>query len=288
MRYLIVICLFLSATASADTSVWRVSNGRTELFLAGTIHMLAKADYPLPVEFEQAYQQAQLLILETDLAGMANPDIQQQLVQRLMYSNGQTLKDVLQPETYHALEQYSASRGIAMQSLNQFKPPMVMLTLMMNELQRLGIGGVGVDEYFSHKAAEQGKAQNWLESLETQLNVIANMGKGYEDELILNTIEEMQTLGEIMAEMKMAWRSGDLQKLEQIGLDDMRRDYPALYQQILVARNRAWLPEIEALLATPAKELVLVGALHLVAQEGLLAQLRQRGYSVTRFIRSSQ
>jgi uncharacterized protein YbaP (TraB family) len=63
----------------------------------------------------------------------------------------------------------------------------------------------------------------------------------------------------------------------------MRKDYPELYQQVLVERNNNWLPQIEAFLKTPETELILVGALHLAGNDGLLAQLRQRGYKVESF-----
>ena len=60
----------------------------------------------------------------------------------------------------------------------------------------------------------------------------------------------------------------------------MRRDYPALYQDLLVKRNQAWLVKLEQMLKNAGTELVLVGALHLVGREGLLEQLRARGYKV--------
>jgi uncharacterized protein YbaP (TraB family) len=47
-------------------------------------------------------------------------------------------------------------------------------------------------------------------------------------------------------------------------------------------RNRRWLPQIEALLAGDEDTLVIVGALHLVGDIGLVELLRARGYSVER------
>ena len=47
-----------------------------------------------------------------------------------------------------------------------------------------------------------------------------------------------------------------------------------------IRRNNAWIPQIEAMLNTNPTEAVLVGALHLVGNEGVLQQLRDRGYKV--------
>ncbi len=283
MKYLILLCLVFSANTFADTSLWRVSKAGSELFLGGTIHMLSASDYPLPKEFEQAYSQAEMVVFETDLNAMAKMEIQQLLLQRVMYQKGKTLKDDLQPETYRALVEYSSAKGLQIEVLNQFKPPMVMLTLLMSELQRLGMSDSGVDSYFNQKANADGKKTGQLESVQVQLEVIANMGKGYEDEMILSTIEDMKELPLTMEAMKKAWRKGDIKQLEKIEIYPMKADFPHLYQLLLVNRNNAWIAKIEALLATPPIELVLVGALHLAADEGIIAMLRSRGYKVELF-----
>ena len=280
MRNLILLCLLIPFHTFAETSVWRVSNGDSELFIGGTIHVLSATDYPLPIEFEQAYNQSHTLVFETDLAAMAQPEAQQQLLQRVMYKNGKTLKDDLSPQTYKTLVDYAASTGLMIELLNQFKPPMVMITLVMAELHRLGMAETGVDNYFNQKALADGKTLGELETVQEQLTMIEYMGKGHEDELILSTIEEMKELPLIMGEMKDAWRSGDMERLEKLGISPMKTDFPDLYRLLLVDRNNAWIPKIEALLATPEVEFVLVGALHLAANEGVISKLRALGYRV--------
>ena len=283
MRYLILLCLLIPVQTFAETSLWRVSKGDSELFIGGTIHVLSTTDYPLPVEFEQAYKKSHTIVFETDLAALAQPEFQQQLLKRLMYKEGNTLKDELNAKTYKALDEYVASTSLTMEVLNQFKPPMVIITLMMAELQRLGMTSTGVDNYFNQKAVADGKVLDELESVHDQLDVIANMGKGHEDEMILSTIAEMQEMALIMGDMKTAWRKGDSKQLEKIGISPMKADFPDLYQLLLVERNNSWVPKIEAFLTTPETEFVLVGALHLVANEGVISKLRTRGYKVELF-----
>ena len=58
-------------------------------------------------------------------------------------------------------------------------------------------------------------------------------------------------------------------------------DYPDLYEKLIGARNRAWLPAIEELLAGDRDAMVVVGAMHLVADDGIIEMLRQKGYTVT-------
>ncbi|MFW5444357.1 MAG: TraB/GumN family protein [Methylococcaceae bacterium] len=283
MRYLILLCLVIPFYTAADTSLWKVSKGNSELYIGGTIHLLSASDYPLPVEFEQAYKQAQTIVFETDLTAMVQPDVQQKMIQRLMYHNGKVLKDDLRAETYQALVDYVTSKGLMIELINQFKPPLAIITLLMTELQRLGMANTGVDNYFNKKAMADGKDLDELESVQVQLDVIANMGKGQEDEMILSTIAEMKELSSIMKDMKAAWRKGDIKQLEKIGISPMKKDFPDLYRLLLVDRNNDWVPKIEALLATPETEFVLVGALHLVTKDGVISKLRAMGYKVELF-----
>jgi len=283
MRYLILLCLLTPFHLFAETSLWKVSKGSNHVFIGGTIHVLSAEDYPLPVEFEQAYNQSQTIIFETDLAAMALPDSQQQLLSRVIYAPGKSLADDLTLKTYQTLSDYLLSMGLNVENLKQFKPPMIMITLLMIELQKLGMAETGVDKYFNQKALSEGKGLGELESLQVQLDVIANMGKGFEDEMIMSTIEDMKELPFIMSEMKRAWRAGDTDGLEKLSLLEMKNDYPDLYRLLLVDRNKAWLPKIEQLFDTVEVEFILVGALHLVGDDGVISSLRQRGYQVELF-----
>jgi uncharacterized protein YbaP (TraB family) len=48
----------------------------------------------------------------------------------------------------------------------------------------------------------------------------------------------------------------------------------------LAARNRAWLPQLEAVLAQQGRAMVLVGAGHLGGEEGLISLLEGKGHVV--------
>ena len=283
MRYIIPLLLFASSQIFADTFMWKVSNGDHQLFVGGTIHLLGKSDYPLPGEFEQAYLQADQVVFETDLKQMEEPSFQQEMMRQMSYSNGLTLEMELSPKVYSALKEYCEKKEIPLNVINQFKPMMVTLMLLGLEMQRLGLAHAGVDSYFYNKASMDGIPVGKLESVNEHLDYIVSMGKGHEDELILNTLKEMERLEEELSIMKAAWRKGNSAKLEEIALVSMRQNYPLLYQELLVKRNNNWIKQIKPMLSTPETELILVGALHLIGKTGLLQQLRESGFKVERF-----
>lgn len=282
MRWLILSLVFLTSVGQAKTSLWQVSNGTYSLYIGGTIHMLSQNDFPLPREFDQAYRSADVLVLETDLSQLNQPKFQKLLMQRVSYPAGQTLKTQLQPGTYQRVSDFLTRHGLSIAAFERIKPSMVSISLSLIEMRRLGLDSIGVDQYFFQRARQDGMPISQLEMPEDQIEFIANMGAGNGDELLLNTLRDLENLGPILQEIKQSWRSGEEIRFARAALIPMQRDYPELYQSLLVDRNKDWLLKIVGMLNTSETELVLVGALHLVGEDGLLKLLSRRGYRVVK------
>jgi len=280
-RYtLCMLLLVCSFPVYAESSVWTVEKDGNRLFIGGTIHMLTTGDYPLPEAFDKAYLESAEVVLETDMQKLQSPKFQGTMMRQLSYSDGRNLRQVLKKSTYQALEQFFTSRGIPMTNVVGFKPGMVATMMTMVELQRLGLVGIGVDAYFSTKSIDDQKKLGQLETVESQIAFIANMGVGQEDEMLLYSLADIERLPTLMQSMKQAWRRGDISKLKEIGITPFKNEFPEIHKALLTDRNNAWMPQIEAMLKTRAVEFVLVGALHLAGEDGLLTQLATRGYTV--------
>jgi hypothetical protein len=278
-----LMLLYCSSVCVADTSVWVVSKGERQLFIGGTIHLLSKNDFPLPDEYDQAYEGSSNLVFETDIAAAASAFLQPTVQQQLVYLSDQTLQDDLGEEAYAALRDYCASRGIPMSVIDRLRPPMAAMTLTLFELKRIGVDAAGVDQHFYARAQADSKVIDYFETPDEQLRFIVNMGKGNEDALVMNMVADMSRLESMMSAMKAAWRAGDQLQLAQVAIEPLRSDYPDLYETMLVQRNVAWLSGIEEMLETPEVEFVLVGAAHLAGEHGILRQLQQRGYRIRPF-----
>jgi uncharacterized protein YbaP (TraB family) len=274
------LLVLFSHSVIAASPVWKVEKNGHHLFIGGTIHVLASADYPLPSSFDMAYRQSEILVLETDMQKLQSPGFQATMMRELTYSDGRNLQKVLDRNTYRELEQFFSARGIPMEAIVNFKPGMVVTMMTMVELQRLGIDGVGVDAYYSARAIEDRKKLGKLEPVETQIAFLANMGAGQENEMLSFSLSDVEQLPGMMKSMKDAWRRGDVGKLEKLGISELKKDFPEIYKALLLDRNNAWMPKIEAMARTKEIELILVGALHLAGRDGLLAQLKSRGYSI--------
>ncbi len=272
----------ISQATQAQSSVWKISKDQDHFYLGGTLHLLSETDYPLPPEFDQAYQGSDTLIFETSLDAMESPAFQQQFLSAMTYADERTLEGSLKPGTYRSLLRYMLSRKIPIQQFANFKPWGVSLTIAMLEYQRLGIlPEYGVDRVFSEKALEDNKGIKALETPEQQLAFLSSMAQVDPNVSVNNTLRELKHLPRALNEITEAWRNGDMDAFGQSSyIEDMRNLLPKVYQTIVVERNNNWMTLLPRLTDNNEKEFVLVGTLHMVGKEGLLAQLKQQGFTV--------
>eukprot|EP00923_Selenidium_pygospionis_P019225 GHVN01033651.1.p1 GENE.GHVN01033651.1~~GHVN01033651.1.p1 ORF type:complete len:290 (-),score=27.16 GHVN01033651.1:217-1086(-) len=281
LSILLILFFFIAAlSAQADSPVWKVVKGERTLFIGGTFHSLTPSDYPLPDAFEHAYKSSSIIVFETDIQKLKTPEIQQAMIQQWAYPEGVTLKDTLDQETYSNFLDYLAERGIPQDNIVKFKAGMVSGWLRVVEMKRLGLSGTGVDEFYSLRALNDHKELGELETADEQIAFLAKMGEGKESELIECTINLMNELPTIIKVVKQAWRIGDIQKLNELGIEPMKERFPEIYAGLISNRNNAWMSKIDAMLETPEIAFVLFGVLHLAGDDGVLAQLKAKGYTI--------
>jgi len=277
---LLLGCLLLHVPAYAKSPVWKISRSGSHLFVGGTIHVLSRSDYPLPAAFDRAYKNSAVLVLEADVQKMQTPDVQKKLLAKGMYTGEENLTDFLDPATVQELQAYVTARGMPAEQLFKCKPWLVSLTLLGFELQRLGLAGTGVDEFYCLKALNEKRPVRYLETAADQLEFLSHLGEGKENEFIQYTLQDLDDLPTVLQAIKDAWKNGDNARLQALAVDPLKKEFPKLYASIMVERNNNWVPLLEAMLKTKEIELVLVGSLHLVGDKGIIEQLKKRGYTV--------
>jgi len=277
----VVAALLLSANTMAQSSVWVATKGEAKVFLGGTVHLLRPSDYPLPAPFENAYTEADELYFETNVTGLSDMSVQAKMMRELTYSDERSLSTVLDKSTYEALSDYLYTTGMPVGMMDKFKPGLLVSTLQIIEFQKLGFTPQGVDAYFNTRAMGDGKNVGELEPIDAQIGYISQMGEGNENEFVRLSLEELDDVATSMDQMLAAWRTGDNESLADLFVNDMKEDHPALYDSLLVERNMAWMPIIESMFQDADTEFVLVGAAHLVGEDGLLNMLESKGYTIS-------
>lgn len=279
---LLALAMGLATNAWGDSSVWKIESGGNTVYVGGTCHVLRPGDFPPPPEFDAAYEDAQTVVFETDLGELLEPAVRERMAERCRLPEGQTLRDVLSAEAYAALEAHCARSGLPLEALQPLKPSLAALTVTMTALMQLGVTEAGLDLRYYERAGKEGRATAGLETADEQIEFVATLGEGVENELVLETLADLDSLAGEIDELIAAWRAGDLDALERMIVRDVKTQYPTVYEKLIAGRTRAWAPRVEKLFEQPGTELVLVGVGHLVGEDGLLRLLERRGYTVER------
>ena len=278
----VLLVLYTCSWAFAESSVWKAQKGNFTLYLGGTCHVLRESDYPLPPEFLRAYRASEVLVLETDIGQLQDPAAQLKMLENAVYADGTTLEQHLSVKAYEELAAYCKANGIPIASLNSFKPSMVVVTLSMMELAKLGVTQKGVDSFFYELAHRDGKRVEGLETADQQMQYLFSMADGHEDEFISYSLQDMKTVKQEFESLENAWRSGDTGTLDKLTIADLKTRQPGLYKKLIADRNGNWLPQIDAFRKMPRTRFILVGAAHLVGPDGIIESLRKKGYQVNK------
>jgi uncharacterized protein len=260
--------------------IWKVSSPTGAIYVVGSVHLLTKDYYPLSPALEAAFKDSDLLVEEADLAELEAPASQFKLLSRGLLPGNQSLDKVISPATYELVTKRVEALGMPLEPLKRFKPWMLALTLVQLEWQKAGFdGSLGLDRHFYDRAKVDGKAVQGLETVDFQLSLFDGLSAEEQDRMLASSLEDVDAERANVVRLIDAWKAGDAATVERLMLDELKDD-PVMHERLLVARNRAWLPKLDALLGRAGRAFVVVGAAHLVGPEGVLAMFRAKGYKV--------
>lgn len=288
-KSLLPLLLCLGTTAiSAETPkplLWKVSDADNSLYLLGSFHMLKPSDYPLAKSTDLAFDDAEQIFFELSPEEMSSPALGQKMAQAGMLTDGKTLQQSVAPGTWKKFETYATAQKMPIANFQVFEPWFVALILSVTEMQKIGLNqSLGLDKHFMDRAAKAGKPAKGLETGASQIAIFDSMTAKQQEQFLLDALDDSADMQKKIDELHSAWRTADDKLLFAKMASDMQQKYPELYQKINVARNKAWLPQLEAMLKDNGKDdiMVVVGSLHLVGSDGVVKMLQQRGYKIER------
>ena len=268
-----------SSPAVAKSCLWEVSSQRGTVFLLGSVHLLKPGTYPASPAAEAALQQAKAVVLEVDLDKIDSLSTQQ-LIRSKGLLDGETLEAKVSSETLALVIRKTEAMGLPFDQIRSLKPWLLTVTLTAIKLRTLGFDPRhGIDRYFFDKAKLASKEILSLETMEYQLNQLDGMSAKIQEQALLQTLEDLDTLQEEFEELLEAWSRGEVEVLEDLLFKGFE-GFPQVFEKLITERNRNWLPKIEEFLDQPGTTLVVVGAAHLVGSEGVVKLLEKRGYQV--------
>jgi uncharacterized protein YbaP (TraB family) len=243
--------------------------------LGGSVHALPKDDYPLPAAYLRAFDASSRIAFEVDARALQEST--KSLVQNGKYRRGDSLKNHVDARTYAYMRRLFGLMNIAEQNFSQYRPWFIVLMLQSASLRRSS-PKAGVDEYFMKRAARRSMPVVGLESVQEHARIYSGLTDREGEILLLSTFIPSEP-GPAKDDLMKAWQRGDAETLARI-MERDAQEFPAFNERLLGARNRAWMPKIDAFLESGHTYFVVVGAGHFGGSKGLLALIRAKGYQI--------
>ena len=263
------------------SSVWVVESGKNKIYLAGSIHLLREQDYPLPGVFDKAYEDSNRVVFELPPGSEGDGEVIIRMRQMGSFPQEDDLSKHVSSDTYKRTIEWADKNQFPASTIRRFRPWFLALTIAALEYQQLGAAADrGLDSHYEKEAKADGKKGDGLESVEYQLSLFSKLNDKLQEELLLQTLSEVESMKKDYEDLVVAWRSGDSAKLQQFLFKDADK-YPELMEEFLFKRNKAWITKLEQYLKSGDRAFVVVGAGHLGGEKGVLELLRQKGCKVT-------
>lgn len=283
MRQLCLLALLLfPVLVGADPLLYRTGDDDSTVWILGSVHALRADDYPLAAPIESAYTDAERVVLEVAPAELEPERMLGLLMPMAQSADGRTLEDWFRDGEYRRVQEGLAALGLDAAQFAAFEPWFVALQVFSFNLARFGFAADdGVDAHYAARAKRDKKPTAGLETAREQLLLFDTLPAKTQKSFLFDTLEESDSFREEMQRLVQLWHSGDTQALAVL-IEEEFAGEPELRQAMLGDRNRKWVPRIAGYLDQPGDTLVIVGALHLVGDDGVIELLREKGYDVER------
>lgn len=275
-------------TITATPAMWVVHGPKGTAYLLGSIHVLPKnVNWQTP-EITAAMKRADTFVFEVPM------DEESWAHARAAMQENSFLPVDISLASYFNQQMRDDYRKVILQIHGNpdslvYLRPWVAARQLEGEAEGGGtVKGLLAEEGVDNKvyAAARARGVKQFRALETdalQIRLLTDNGNIKEGlEALQSTIKTLlaQSGDQTVAQRLFnAWYKGDTKELAAIGPDNPNTP-PAERKAMLEDRNRAWVPEITAMLNEKHTYFITVGAAHLVGKIGVPNLLREKGYKV--------
>lgn len=283
--------------AFGEGTVWIATKGGRAVTIVGTVHVFDPRLKPLMARIAPSVQSAKLILLEAtadEEAALkaymaANPAL-------FLNADGPTLPEVLPPETWNTLMEALRARNIPPFLAAKFQPWYLIMTLSIPPcvMDDMAAGRRGLDHMIMDEAAALDVPMQALEPFDTLIDVMQNVTAQEQLDMLTLTAANIDNQQALFVGMGDSYFDGDIGALISLnrhiaqnldGLDPAEGLAMTLEAEeaIIVRRNLAWMPVIDAATQAHSSVMLAVGAAHLPDDQGLLALLAADGWTITPF-----
>lgn len=261
----------------AAPALWSANKGERQLWLFGSIHLADERLAGLPPRLLQVLADSELLLLEVDPEALSGAE----LAPLLTLPPGDNWSTRLGAGL--AAELHDEIRSAGLLPLQHSVPWFAAMQLTQSRARELGFASSqGVDLQLQAKARQLRIPIAGLEPPTLVFRLLSSLAEHrLEADFVRHSLDELPGMQGHLDTLLDTWLSGDeaaLLALLDAGQSPALGDF--IERRLLAERNHHWLARLERL--APRNALLVVGALHLYGEQGLLTLLEQAGYTLNK------
>lgn len=268
-----------------NTVLWKIDSKdlNEPSYLLGTIHLIPADLFFWPEEFQQAYDAATQVVMETNELSM-DPAAMMSIMPKIMLPDGQSIEDFVTEAEYARIDQFFSQMGLPVMLFKNMKPFFLymLVDIDMGSLMRDDIKSYEME--ITEIANEDNKPVLGLETLDFQVSLFDSIPYQDQADLLVQSIEDKLTAPEDEANRssELLFQTYVNQDLNAILSEIKKSDvgFANFSRLLLDNRNRDWIPKIEEIIRE-SPSFIAVGAAHLPGETGVIHLLKKAGYTLT-------
>ena len=272
--------LLAAAPAVAKPPVWVVRDADSTLVIFGSMHVLPTGTDWRPAALIDAVGKADDLWFELPIDQSTQMAVAQLAAVKGKLPPGQTLSAKLDAKTKARLAKAQADLGVPPGALEPFQPWFAEIALATAVFAKHGAtGSDGVEATIAREAPAKAQRKAF-ETAEEQIDLFAGAPMADQIASLKQTLDELDDGPAAFTDLLKAWVEGDIKGLQENAVEPVRRASPRLYARLIADRNARWTKLLAERMKGAGETVVVVGAGHLVGQDGVPARLRALGFQV--------
>ncbi|MBQ7389210.1 MAG: TraB/GumN family protein [Paludibacteraceae bacterium] len=282
MKKKLLFCLLLALPALGNAQLlWEISGNhlKQKSYLFGSHHLVPISFLDSIKGIYPAFNSCENVVGEIILD---DPAVIKKLQQAAVITTGKTTKDWLTDAQYAVADSILKSTiGMGLQELRFFKPAMIeniyVLALYDRYFQR--DEDFQIDSYFQKIGKKEGKRLFSLETVEEQIQLLLE-NKSLEEQAqsLYETLTSSAKLLTQIEALNGKYLAQDLDGLLELNNNDTTQTEEERFA-LIDKRNIRWAEILPKQLAL-GNNFIIVGAMHLPGENGLIHLLQKQGYKV--------
>lgn len=260
------------------------------IYLLGSIHAADKGIYPLNDTIMSAYNKSDYLAVEVDTVALTSDfDLQVSLAQKMLYTDGTTIKDHIGEELYNKMVAKLKEKGSYNSMYDNYKPAFFE-SLFENAIivDADMDANAGIDMHFLKLAKKDNKNILEIETAESQYDLLLSNPIELDKMMLEGYVENYDESITEMKDLYSAWKNGNANELEQElmptsseGLSPEEIEMIENYNDALINnRNYIMADALEKYFSEEKNVFCVVGVGHVVGNQGIISLMEQRGYNI--------